>query len=122
MNALHTRSAGIHRLLESVAEAYGPDAFPLDGQQPASPEHVVLTSARDRRFSVSIIAQPEQPGQFSVMVELYDPPEPELIPFEIAEDGEFNLAEVVELLGRYRDCHRPEQGATPDGAVDGPLE
>jgi hypothetical protein len=56
-----------------------------------------------------------------VRIELYDPPEPQFIPFEIAEDGEFNLAEVVELLGRYRDWHRPEPGAPLDRAVDGPL-
>jgi hypothetical protein len=74
----------------------------------------VLTSARDRRFSVSVIALPERPGRFSVMAELYDPPEPQLIPFEIAEDGEFGLAEVVELLGRYRQWCRANPDTLPD--------
>ncbi len=100
---METRRTGICRLLESIAEVYGPDAFPLAGQQPESPEHIVLTSARDNRFSASIIALPERPGQYSVMVELYELPESQLIPFEFIEDGEYSLAEVVELLGRYRD-------------------
>jgi hypothetical protein len=118
MNASETKSAVVRRLLESVATAYGPDAFPLDGQQPDSPEHVLLTSAKDRRFLASIIALPGQTARFSVMVELYDLPEPRLIPFEIAEDGEFSLAEVVAVLGRYREWRRDEQADAPGRARD----
>jgi hypothetical protein len=93
----------IRLFLEAVAAEFGPDTFPLDEKQPEVPEHVVLTSARDRRFSASVIARPERPGYFSVMVELHDPPEPQLIPFEIAADGVFSLAEVLGLLARYRE-------------------
>src|SRR5262245_30371913 len=106
MSTLEGKSPAIRRPLESVGAAYGPNTFPLDDRQPESPDHVVLTSGRDRRFSASIIALPEEPGLFSVRVELYEPPDPQLIPFEIAEDGEFDLAGVVRLLGRYREWSR----------------
>lgn len=120
MNALETKNAVVRRLLGSVAAAYGPDAFPLDGQQPDSPEHVLLTSVKDRCFLASIIALPGQTARFSVMVELYDLPERRLIPFEVVEDGEFSLAEVVALLGRYREWHHTEHAAADLGRHCGP--
>jgi hypothetical protein len=103
MNTVETKGVVIRTLLDSVAAAFGPDAFPLETQQPDSPEQVILTSARDRRFSASFIAVPERPGHFSVMVEIYDPSHSQLVPFEIVVDGEFSLPEVLELLGRYRE-------------------
>ena len=111
------KQAAIRRLLDAITAAFGPSAFPLDGQQPDSPGHVILASARDRRFSASIIALPGRQNRFSVMVELYDPPNPRLVPFEVAADGEFSSAEVLELLERYRDWHRAEPGAAPDPAL-----
>lgn len=121
MSALEIKNAVVRRLLESVAAAYGPDAFPLDGQQPESPEHVLLTNAKDRCFLASIIALPGQTARFSVMVELYDLPEQRLIPFKVAEDGEFSLAEVVALLGRYREWRHAEQAAADQGCHCGPA-
>lgn len=114
MNTVEAKCSVIRQFLETVAAEFGPDVFPLDGQQPDTPEHIVLISAQDRRFSVSVIALPERPGYYSVMVELYEQPEPQLIPFEIAEDAEFSLAEVLQLLGRYRGWHGGEPGAPPD--------
>jgi hypothetical protein len=100
------KTAPIHRLLAAVADAHGPDAFPVEDWRPECPGAVGLTSARDRRFLASVVALPGPADRYAVMVELYDPPGAQILPCEIAADGEFDLAEVVELLGHYRDWCR----------------
>jgi hypothetical protein len=97
-----SKCPAIRKLLDSITTSFGVDAFPLDASQPEAPEHVCLSSASDGRFYASIMALSECPALFSIVVELYDPPEPGFFPFEIAETGEFNLGEAVAMLGRYR--------------------
>jgi hypothetical protein len=106
VNAISEKTTAIHRLLAAVASAYGPDAFPVDDRQPDDPATIVLTSACDRRFLASVVMLQGSPERFSVMVELYAPPDANIIPFEIAADGEYDLLGVVELLGRYRESSR----------------
>ena len=93
-------------MLAAVASAYGPDAFPVDDRQPDDPGTIVLTSACDRRFLASIVTLEGPADRFSVTIELYDPPDASIIPFEIAAEGEYDLLGVVELLGRYREWRR----------------
>jgi hypothetical protein len=100
------KSPAIRRLLEALSTAYGTDAFPVEDWRPGSPDAIGLTSTRDRRFAASVIALPDEPNRYSVVVELYDPPEPTIIGFEIAANGEFSLAGVVELLDHYREWSR----------------
>lgn len=113
MNVLETKSPLVRSLLQSIADMYGPDMFPMDSQQPDSPDHIVITSARDTHFSASIVSLRERPGRFSVMVELWDSPDRQLIPFQIAEDSEFGVAEIVEMLGKYCEWRRSESSDEP---------
>jgi hypothetical protein len=106
MGVLKGKSAPIRRLLKAVWRAFAPDTFPVEDWRPQSPDALGLTSARDPRFWASVIAMPDRPGWYSVMVELYEPPDLHAFPFEIAVNGEFSRAGVVDLLARYREWTR----------------
>ena len=104
---LSEKNAAIRRLLFEAASVHGPDAFPVEDWRLDIPEAVTLTSRTDSRFYASVIAGNDEPFRYSVMIELYDPPEPQFMPFEIDADDNFDLEGVVELLGRYRQWCRP---------------
>jgi hypothetical protein len=106
VDAFTGKTTAIRRLLAAVADARGPGAFPIEDWRPDCPGAIGLTSAHDPRFLASVVALPGAVERYAVMVELYDPPGAESFPFEIDADGEFDLAEVVELLGRYQDWCR----------------
>jgi hypothetical protein len=90
----------IRRLGEAVATAFGAEAFPIDPEWGYHPDAIALTRAVDNQFFAGFRIDPWRTRRYALSVRLAE--RPESVYSETVVEGEFELAEVLEILGRYR--------------------